>query len=651
MFDEDLFTSIFNVKPATLGAITADAKIKFIGNAVSSNRHSWVPGAEQYTLFGDPATTLALPNLEVKVELEDIALHSGKQLVIKRNAVGQHGSLRIAGKGNFQKAADFSTDRLSAAVLFANNFDEDPNNDLSRRREDLDVWKGEFGNVRFDIPLGVTAGRGIVRLFASDGENTAIGGAEFWTEQPVVYEVSEKLDLDLTNTLQLHAQIVDYAGQAGIKSVDVVWNDTVKYKSRTTRMVPNTQSSIPAINGGQWWRLQTPIPLPPAERSILYQIQVTDKNNHKVFYPSKTEQRRLSVPGHANLAIAPNPPGVTAIRYGRLEDSNTPALMVDLVNDGGSDVPVDVEVWFAEGNPDRNADHKIDEDAKVVGNVVVDTNDWERGDTFHQKATAILTLNEPLSRGTHEIHVFVDPELPHHNQEDRTIGALHERVSADNRGFLSFDVNEFTLQPGSELAVASLDRVFEAHFPGGSLERTALSVGASEAPTSFQPDLYFTPIPLPASVPRVAIFQGPGVSQAYKIELPSFAPPLNRPVEIRFRFESMYLEEQPGLIPSDDNSQDNVIGEMAIYAWMEDSESWRRLPSRIHLKENGHLLKEGFLTPAQKSNIAPHEFGVSQVRGQSGSYSAREVGYTLWRFGQIYRFASRIEQHCHPSGR
>ncbi len=614
VFDEDLFTSIFNVKPATLGAITADAKIKFIGNAVSSNRHSWVPGAEQYTLFGDPATPLALPNLEVKVELEDIALHSGKQLVIKRNAVGQHGSLRIAGKGNFQKAADFSTDRLSAAVLFANNFDEDPNNDLSRRREDLDVWNGEFGNIRFDIPLGVTAGRGIVRLFASDGENTAIGGTEFWTEQPVVYEVSEKLDLDLTNTLKLHAQIVDYAGQAGIKSVDVVWNDSIKYKSRTAPMVPNTQSSVPVINGGQWWRLQTPIPLPPAERSILYQIQVTDKNNHKVFYPSKTEQRRLNVPGNANLAIAPNPPGATSIRYGRLEDSNAPALMVDLINDGGSDVPVDVEVWFAEGNPDRNADHKIDDDAKVVGSVVVDTNDWERGNTFHQKATAILTLNEPLSRGTHEIHVFIDPERPHHNQEDRTIGALHERVSGDNRGFLSFDVNEFTLQPGSELAVASLDRVFEALFPFGSLEPTTFSVGALEAPTSSQPDLYFTPIPLPASVPGAAISLGSGVSQAYNVELPSFAAQLDSLVEIRFRFESKYLEDQIGLVPSDDNGQDKAIREPAIYTWMEDTESWKHLPSKIHLQENGHLLKEGFLTPAQGSNRDPHEFGVSQIR-------------------------------------
>ena len=614
VFDEDLFSSIFNVKPATLGAITADAKIKFIGNALSSNRQSWIPGAEQYTLFGDPATPLALPNLEIKVEMEDIALNPSKQLVIKRNFVGQHRTITITGKRRFLKADDFSTDRLSAAVLFANNFDEDPNNDLSRRQDDIDVWNGEFGNIRFDVPFGVTAGRGIVRLFASNGEHTAIGGAEFWTEQPVVYEVREELDTDLANILELHVQVVDYERQVGIKSVDVVWNDTVKYKSRTTPMIPDTESSVPAINGGQWWRLQSPIPLPPAERSIVYQILVNDGNNRTVFYPSETEQRRVSVPVNANLAIAANPPGVTSIRYGRLEDGNAPVLMVDLINDGGSDVPVDVEVWFTEGNPDRDADHKIDEDAKVVGHVVVNTNDWERGDTFHQKITAILTLSEPLSRGTHEIHVYIDPELPHHNQEDRIIGALHEPISADNRGSLSFDVNEFTLQPGSELAVASLDRVFEALFPVGSLEPTVFSVGALEAPTSFQPDLYFAPIPRPATVPGAAITQGPGVSQAYKIELPSIATKLNSPVEIRFRFESEYLEEHLGLKPGVDNSQDMVMREMAIYTWKEDEESWKRLPSRIHYQENGNLLKEGFLTPAQKNNKDTHEFGVSQIR-------------------------------------
>ena len=64
-FDEDLFKSIFTIKPPTLGAIIADAKIKFL----TRSRPLWISDVEQYTLFGDPATRLALPDLEIKIDL------------------------------------------------------------------------------------------------------------------------------------------------------------------------------------------------------------------------------------------------------------------------------------------------------------------------------------------------------------------------------------------------------------------------------------------------------------------------------------------------------------------------------------------------------------------------------------------------------
>ena len=614
VFDEDLFSSIFTVKPSTLGAITADAKIKFIGNAVSSARKSWIPGAEQYTLFGDPATRLALPDMEINVELDDFALNPNKQLVVRQNTVGHREFALTTGENRFIRAADFSTDRLSAEVLFANNFDEDQTNDLSRRQDALTVWKGNFGAIRFDVPQGATSGRGIVRLFASDGKHTAIGGTEFWTNTSIFYDVREELEIEVANVLNLYVQLVDDAGLSAIKSVDVVWNDTVEYKTHTTPLVPNPQFPESPVEGGQWWRLQTPIPLPKSGRSVIYHILATDEDDNLVFYPSEEEQRAVKVAEGANLAIAPNLPDTTSIRYLPLEDSNTRALMVDLINDGGNDVPVDVEVWFTEGNPDRDADHMIDRDANVLGNVVVGASDWETGDATLQKVTVVLTLSEPLSRGEHEIHVFVDPELPHHNQEDRVIGALDEVHSADNRGSLSFDVNEFDLQPASELTIASLDRVFEAFFTVGSLKPTTLSVASLEAPTSFQPGLYFFPIPQPARVSNAPMRQGPGVSQAYKIKLASGAMQLDQPVEIKFRFETDYLQGQLGLQLGDENAPDKVVSKMAIYAWKEHTRAWKRLPSRIHYQENGNLFKERFLTSAQKLNRDIHGLQLSQIR-------------------------------------
>ena len=613
-FDEDLFNSIFSVDPPTLGAITADAKTKFIGNSISHNRLAWIPGAEQYTLFGDPATRLALPDLEIKVELDDSALNSSKQLVVKQNSVGHNGIALATGKRRFVKATDFSVDRLSAAVLYANSFDEDPYNDLAMRQDNLNVWKGDFGTIRFDVPLDVTAGRGVVRLFASDGKHTAIGGAEFWTEQAIFHDVREELDTEGANALSLHVQIVDDTGRDGIKSVEVVWNDTSEFKTHTTPMVPDPQFSVPVINGGQWWRLQSPIPLPLAGRSINYQILATDQGDDVVFYPSKTDRKTVRVPTNANLAIAPNSRGKTSIRYVRLEDDNLPALIADLINDGGNDVPVDVEVWFTEGDPDRNVDYQIDWDARVIGKVVVNTNDWERGDTAHQKVTAVLTLNEPLPRGHHDIYVLVDPTPPDHAPENAVFGALDEVRSADNKGKHSFDVNEFTLQPESDLICASLDRVFEAHFTAGSLKPTTLSVDALETPVSSQPDLKIVPIPQPASVQDALMGQGAGTLQAYEINLPSTVMQLDGPVEIRFRFDSDYFNDPLSVQPRDANNPNDAMRNMGVYTWREQTKTWKRLASTTHYQENGDLLKEKFLTPAQNRNRNLYELKNAQIR-------------------------------------
>ena len=613
-FDEDLFNSIFNVKPSTLGAIIADAKIKFIGKAFSSNRQSWIPGAEQYILFGDPATQLALPDLEVKVELDDIALNPNKQLVVRQNIVGDNGFVLNTGKPRFLKATDFSTDQLSAAVIFANNFDDNQTNDLTRRQDNLTVWKGDFGNIRFDVPLGVTSGRGIVRLFASDGKHTAIGAAEFWTNHAIFYDVREEFDTEKANVLHLYVQIVDDTEPAGIKSIDVDWSDTVEYKTRTIPMVPRPRFSEPVIDGGRWWHLNVPIPLPQAGKSILYRIRATDTGDQVVFYPSEAEQRVVKIPVTPNLAIAPNPPNATSIRYRRLRGSNEPVLMAELINDGGSDVSVEVEVWFTEGNPDRNVDNQIDPEANVVGKVVVRPSDWEPGDSTLQKVTVVLALDEPLSRGIHEIHVFADPELPSHKHGDRIVGALDEGGrSADNKGSLSIDVNEYTLLSESELTCISLDNVFEVVFPAGSLNPTTLSIGSLETPNSFQPDLQFVPIPLPASVLNTPIRQSAGASQAYEIRLPSTAGQLARPVTARVRFQSDYLQNQLGSQSSDEKNQDDAMVDLAIYAWKEQLRAWRRVPSEVRYSENGNLLQDRFLTPAQSKNGDHLELLVSQI--------------------------------------
>ena len=150
-FDIDLFEAFFRVVhespelagtnsaplQPTIGYIVADAKISFLNRIRNTD---WIPGTEQYTLFGDPASRLARPQLDIKVELERIALNDTHKIVIKANEVGMLRNSEIAGTGgvpaagvNFTRASDFSTDTFSAFAVFANNFDDNLRNDLTRR--------------------------------------------------------------------------------------------------------------------------------------------------------------------------------------------------------------------------------------------------------------------------------------------------------------------------------------------------------------------------------------------------------------------------------------------------------------------------------------------------------------------------------------
>ncbi len=613
-FDKDLFHSIFTVKPSTLGAIIADAKTKFIATAMNSGRDSWIPGAEQYTLFGDPATRLALPELEIKVELDEIALNSNKEIVIRQNVVGSQQFLPRTGEIEFLKATNFSTDKMSASVSFANNFDEDQFNDLSRRQNNIDVWDGEFGDIHFQVPRSATAGRGIIRLFASDGQYIAVGGTEFWTDQPVILNVRENLDAKVSDTLSISAQIVDDAGPKGIKSVEAIWSTTVDSEMHILPMVLDPQPPGPHINGGAWWKTQMPIPLPRGGRSVFYQVVVTDSTNRVTFFPGEKDRKSVKVPEGANIAIAPNMSNVIPLRYGYSGDASVPILKVDLINNGGKNIPVDVEIWFSESNLDMDGNRLTHMQPEFLGSSLVRVDDWKPGDMFLQKVTATLALAEPLSRGAHKIYVYADPESPHHNPDDRIIGALDESKSGDNDGFFSLIVNEFALKPIEQITIFSLDRVFDATFPAGSSEATILSVDSIEPPRSFQPDLELVPIPQVAVRWSGLSNNGREEARAYTIKLHSGMTQLAKPAEIKLRFDAALWTEKSVSQKKDEKRLSGQTNTMAVYTWQEHMRAWKQLPSRVLRQGDGDLLRERFVTPTQTGNSNPQKLRVSDIR-------------------------------------
>ena len=637
-FDEDLFESLFGVgraghldtgfqtppAPATIGHIVANAKISFLTRIRNTQ---WIPGTEQYTLFGDPASRLALPELDIKVELERIAVNRTHDIVIKANEVGIFEDSEVGvGEGvSFTRASDFSTEALSAVAVFANNFDDNLSNELAPRTRGR-IWQGEYGTIRIDVPNSALPGGGVARLFAYDDTRAAVGGARFWVETPVVRDIRETLDIKVTDTLNISALVVDDRGPAGIRSIRVLWDNTATFQDEIIPMVkaPVPLGDVP--QGGQWYQLQRPIPLPPSGRQIRYRILITDSTGHEIAIPSKLERNIVKVPEGPNLAIGTDKTDKAPIRYEFEKEKNVYQLVAEVVNTGGRPVRADVEVVFAEGNPDRETDSRIDEDADVLGRVTIRIADWTEGTFVLQHATAKLDLDKPLATGVHKIYVIADPDDP--EIDDQILGSVQESRQFDNRQHVSFIINEFNYKPQEELTAFSLDRVFDIHFPTNALDAEVqdrvgvpLSV-SSQAPTDpTQPDLQFAPIPRVAALRRGLIRQGTEVAQYYEPIFRTGITELAKPAEVKFRFDVSALEdivreetEFRAGSPAFKDALMKTADQLAVYAWQADYSAWRRLPSQISYISEGNFLLDSYVTPTQMENASEQELEVSAIK-------------------------------------
>ena len=656
-FDIDLFEAFFRVVQEspelagtnsvplqpTIGYIVADAKISFLNRIRNID---WIPGTEQYTLFGDPASRLARPQLDVKVELERIALNDTHKIVIKANEIGVLRNSEIEGTGgvSFTRTSDFSTDTFSAFAVFANNFDDNLRNDITRRVGG-NVWQGEYGTVRIDVPNNALPGGGIARIFAYDDTRAAIGGTRFWIDTPVVHDIRETLDTKVTDTLDISVLVLDDKGPGGIRSIRVLWDNTADFKDMVTPMLPARTPLGDVPQGGQWYELQTPIPLPKGGLRIRYRILITDSTGHEVAIPSKKDRKIVIVPEGPNLAIGTDKVDRAPIRYTFDEKKNGYQLVAELINDGHRPVLADIEVVFAEGNPDADGDFVVDEAADVLGTVVVKPTEWVEGTYVWQRATAILDLKIPLETGVHKIYVLADPDDP--SIEDKIYGSVDEARNYDNKQHVSFIVNDFIYRQEA-LPAFSLDKVFDIYFPPDALEtKTQNTAGIPLAVTSqlpadpTQPDLHFAPIPRVAALRRGLIRQGRAVAQSYEAAFRTGAAVLAKPAEIKLRFDVSALEdivrEDKGIQPDNPTFKHEfaeITNQIAIYAWQANVargsqnvgaglpspyeadvnlSAWRRLPSKINYTPEGDFLLENYVTPVQMENASQQKLETDAI--------------------------------------
>ncbi len=647
-FDTDLFTTMFEhepfeqkqgisanssawaATPATLGKIVTEAKIRFLTRTTNPQ---WVPGAEQYTLFGDPATQLALPTLDLKVKLEEVALNPSKQIVILNNEAGIHDV-----DGTWWKAEEFSTENLIASAIFYNDFDENIENDFTAQTSGK-IWKGEYGTIRMNIPSKALPGRGVVSLFADDGKRAAVGGTVFWVDTPIIENVREILDSVDTHTFNIQTLVYDDLGGNGIRSVEVEWDDTFNYRDVWNPMIkidpPSGTSQFRP--GGQWYELKDPIPLPRGGYKIRYRIEVTDINGFKSEYPGPNKRIEVRAPQGPNLKIAADGSTRYPIQYTYNDKTKEYAIIAELVNNGGRTVKTGFDVIFAEGNPDIDGDFIVDSngnnDAKIIGTITLQPDDWEEGETVLQKTVVRLTLPENLATGVHEIFVMLDPEVDTSTKD--IIGSVIEYNERDNKSRFTFVVNEYFYNPSQPLTAYSLDRVFNLDFPAAAAategELIPLNVSSSAPYSITQPSLSFATIPQVAALRRGVIRTGEERLQQYDVSIqkPDFV--LQKPVTLKLRFDISSLEDiVRENTPWHDGSRDfqgaliDEAEKLGIYAWNKEYEKWRRLPSQVAyttgdekptLDTEGPIFElENYVTPIQTDNGNKQPLPIENVK-------------------------------------
>ena len=175
-------------------------------------------------------------------------------------------------------------------MIYPNNLDDDPQNDIPPSHKVVNCWDGQFGDIRFNISPRAIPGEGIVRLKAKGkGGDYAIGGVRFSIRYPVILKVWHEIT---DNSLMVYARVQDNAGEGGIKQVECKWYLTTDYRSNITRMVLGDKKEI--------YKTEKPIPLPETGYSVHYEVTAIDMDNRI----ASSSERTVPAPVGINLAIS-----------------------------------------------------------------------------------------------------------------------------------------------------------------------------------------------------------------------------------------------------------------------------------------------------------------------------------------------------------
>lgn len=161
-FNNAVFDGIYNKNWRTLGEITTNAKYELI----AKTKNFWEP-VQNFLLIGDPATELIIPEKKIDLTLSPKVLAEGDVLRVSGTAPGANGSLHLSAIGEMDSILADQFVQINESFF---------NVSLMTLTSQLRNKWGQHG------------GAGAVRAHFSDGQQHAVGLAEFSVIRPLIAE-------------------------------------------------------------------------------------------------------------------------------------------------------------------------------------------------------------------------------------------------------------------------------------------------------------------------------------------------------------------------------------------------------------------------------------------------------------------------------
>lgn len=528
---------------------------------------------QQFLLFGDPATHLYMAKYEAHPILEERSVEPGGTLRIQPGSVLKSTYDPKKGEKTYAPVPSFNG-RLFATAQFV---DKESGLVIEKTAE-ADAVNGRYPALTLPVPLNAQKGRAQVELYIQSSSDLAVGGSGFAVSEPVI----EEIDIAETDgNVVIALKVTD---DGAVESVALEWQQYSEDGSEwlSAPMVPDAEK------GAGWYRQSQTIPAPPAGKLFRYSAVVTDADGNR------TDTETFAIAFHSvpdwNVAID-HETGEPKIRYGFDSERGWGFhLRVENKNEAAIETPVTIRLYL--GNPDLDGDDAPDEDAKKVGEAVVQPSEWTRGNPLLEGADGEDRLRDPntplnlnwkaeafapyrLENGAHSIAVWIDPD-----------GETEETKAARQRGNLShrrIQANE--IRPGaSSVDLQTLDGSMTAAlsrqtFGGAYTAR----LSAEEAALPAQASL--TPLPwLNSEAAALTAIEADGFPAGGSLNEPA-------PIQLRFDLDAVRKaiaqankeaasqkdDDEEKEEPDQDAALIRLLSSAGVYEWRPQLERWRRL--------------------------------------------------------------------------